>query len=91
MMFSERKLTFILFTVYEIHCTHGRPQGGARGSGRSPLENLKKKKKKFEKKNVQTKFFNLQKAPIVCYAKNFPHKWPPCYVLNTQKGPHVMR
>ena len=28
---------------------HGRPQGGARGSGRSPLEKLKKKKK-FEKK-----------------------------------------
>ena len=47
--------------------------------------------KKSFKKNVQTKFFNLQKAPIVCYAKKFPHKWPPCYALNTQKGPHVMR
>ena len=32
--------------------------------------------------------FNLQKAPIVCYGKKFPHKRPPCYVLNTQKGPH---
>ena len=78
---------------YCYRLMHGRPQGGARGSGRSPLENSKKKKKKkrFEKKNVQTKFFNLQKAPIVCYAKNFPHKRPPCYALNTQKGPHVMR
>ena len=35
--------------------------------------------------------FNLQKAPIVCYARKFPHKMPPCYALNTQKGPHVIR
>ena len=35
--------------------------------------------------------FNLQKASIVCYAKKFLHKRPPCYVLNTQKGPYVMR
>ena len=32
--------------------------------------------------------FNLQKALIVCYTRKFPHKRPPCYALNTQKGPH---
>ena len=64
------------------------PAGGSKGERSLPPGKFKKKKKK---KNVQTKFFNLQKAPIVCYAKNFPHKRPPCYALNTQKGPHVMR
>ena len=63
---------------------------GEQGGAVAPPWKTKKKKKKFEKKNVQTKFFNLQKAPIVCYAKKFPHKWPPCYVLNTQKGPHML-
>ena len=67
---------------------HGRLQGGARGSGRSPLEN---QKKKFERKKMYKQNFNLQKAPIVCYARKFPHKRLPCYALNTQKGPHVMR
>ena len=63
------------------------PAGGSKGERSLPPG----KKKKSLKKNVQTKFFNLQKAPIVCYAKKFPHKWPPCYALNTEKGPHVMR
>ena len=66
------------------------PAGGSKGERSLPPVKIKKKKKSL-KKNVQTKFFNLQKAPIVCYAKKFPPKWPPCYALNTQKGPHVMR
>ena len=37
-------------------------------------------KKKFEK-NVE-KNFNLQKVPIVCYARTFHHKRPLCYALN---------
>ena len=70
----------------------GARRGEQGGAVAPPWKILKKKKKKKGlKKNVQTKFFNLQKAPIVCYAKNFPHKRPPCYALNTQKGPHVMR
>ena len=69
----------------------GARRGEQGGAVAPPWKIKKKKKKKSLKKNVQTKFFNLQKAPIVCYAKKFPHKWPPCYVLNTQKGPHVMR
>ena len=68
----------------------GARRGEQGGAVAPPWKIKKKKKKKIEKKNVQTKFFNLQKAPIVCYAKKFPHKKPPCYALNTQKGPHVM-
>ena len=51
--------------------------GARKGGGRrSPLENKKKVwKKKMDKQN-----FNLQKAPIACYAWKFPHK-----------RPHVMR
>ena len=67
------------------------PAGGSKGERSLPPGKLKKKKKKFEKKNVQTKFFNLQKAPIVCYAKKFPHKRPPCYALNfcLKRPPYV--
>ena len=61
------------------------PAGGSKGEPSLP-PGKKKGLKKMYKQN-----FNLQKAPIVCYARKFPHKRPPCYTLNTQKGPHVMR
>ena len=58
--------------------------GTRRGGGKSrpsphPLENPTPppKKRLKIKKN-----FNLQKAPIVCYARKFYHKRPPCCVLN---------
>ena len=63
---------------------------GARRGERS-LPPGKFLKKKSLKEKMYKRSFNLQKAPIVCYAKKFPHKRPPCYVLNTQKGLHVMR
>ena len=61
--------------------------GAHRGERSLPPGKLKKKG--LKEKNVK-KNFNLQKAPIVCYARKFLHKRPPCYALNTQKGPHVM-
>ena len=66
----------------------GARRGGASVGRRPPLENQKKKK---GEKNVEKKF-NLQKAPIVCYARKFHHKRPLCYALNLYlKGPHDMR
>ena len=58
---------------------HGRPQGGARGSGRSPLENKKKKKKKLEKKMYKQNFLTCKRPPSYVMRRNF-----------LTKGPHVM-
>ena len=66
--------------------------GARRGGGgkRRPSPPPGKSKKKGEK-NVEKKF-NLQKAPIVCYARKFHHKRPLCYALNLYlKRPHDMR
>ena len=51
--------------------------GGGKRRPSPLLENLKR----VEKKSKCTKNFNLQKAPIVCYARKFHHKRPPCYAL----------
>ena len=51
-----------------------------RGGGGARVAPLDNKKKMF--KNNLPKNFNLQKAPIVCYARNFYHKRPPCYALH---------
>ena len=57
----------------------GRPQGGARGSGRSPLEN-NNKKKKFEKKMYKLNFLTCKRPPSYVMRRNF-----------LTNGPHVMR
>ena len=57
---------------------HGRPQGGARGSRRSPLEN--QKKKLFEKKICTNKILTCKRIPSYVMRENF-----------LTKGPHVMR
>ena len=56
---------------------YGRPQVGASVGRRPPWKIKKKKFEKYVEKN-----FNLQKAPIVCYARKFHHKRPLCYALN---------
>ena len=64
--------------VVDLHAWAAAGGGGGKSRPSPPPE--KKGLKKCTQKFLTCK--TQQKAPIVCYARNFYHKRPPCYALN---------
>ena len=75
--YCQHSMFFFLVPSFTGRYRHGRPQGGARGSGRSPWKI--KKKKKFEKKMYKQNFLTCKRPPSYVMRRNF-----------LTKGPHVM-